>query len=143
MWLVFRSFSTTPSFTLWITPQFLCKWKASWRYIILVGFIGIAFVVVKLYIFKVLVAAKSSMLAAFGWFFLDYNPESSPICTKFSPVMQWKLMYRIPYGFWYSAEKSKKLCQKTEFLAFFQRFFDHVFLRPMDHAQFFAKEKVS
>ena len=34
---------------------------------------------------------KVGFLAAFGWFFVDYNPKSKPICTKISPVMQCKV----------------------------------------------------
>ena len=57
LWLVFRIFSTTPFYPLRGTPQFLAKWKVSWRYIILAyialeSFISIAFVVAKLWIFK-------------------------------------------------------------------------------------------
>ena len=53
LWLEFRSFWTTPSFAVWVSPQFLSKRKVSWRYTILVSFIFIACVVVELYIFKV------------------------------------------------------------------------------------------
>ena len=52
LWLVFRIFSTTPFYALRAMPQFLAKWKVSWRYIILESFISIAFVVGKLWIFK-------------------------------------------------------------------------------------------
>ena len=38
-------------------------------------------------------------LVAFGWFFVDYNPKSSLICTKFSPAIQCKVTYHILYGF--------------------------------------------
>ena len=50
--LAFRGFSITPSYALRVTPQFLAKWKVWWRYITLVSFISIAFVVAKLWIFK-------------------------------------------------------------------------------------------
>ena len=30
---------------------------------------------------------KGGFMAAFGWFLVYYNPKSSLICTKFSPVM--------------------------------------------------------
>ena len=52
MWLVFRSFATTPSCALWVMPQFLSKWKVSWRYIILVSLISMVLVIAKLWIFK-------------------------------------------------------------------------------------------
>ena len=42
---------------------------------------------------------KVGFLAAFGWFFVDYNPKSRPICTKISPVMQCKVRHHICYGF--------------------------------------------
>ena len=38
---------------------------------------------------------EAGFLAAFGWFLVDYNPKSSPICTKLSPVMQCKTKYHI------------------------------------------------
>ena len=37
--------------------------------------------------------------ASFGWFLVDYNPKSSPICTKFSPVMECIAKHHIFYSF--------------------------------------------
>ena len=51
-WLFLKGFQVTPSYAQWVTLEFLGKWKVSWRYIILVSFISITFVVVKLCIFK-------------------------------------------------------------------------------------------
>ena len=42
-----------PSYTLWVTPQDFAKWNTLLRYIFVVRFISVAFVVVKLKIFKV------------------------------------------------------------------------------------------
>ena len=44
----FQRFLDMPSYALQVTPQFLAKWKVSWRYIVVVSFISIAFAVVKL-----------------------------------------------------------------------------------------------
>ena len=38
----------TPSNTLWVTPQDFIKWKTLWRYILVVNFVSIAYVVGKL-----------------------------------------------------------------------------------------------
>ena len=51
-WVIFRDFLFTPSYALWVTPQFLVISKVSLRYIIIISFISIAFVVVKLCVFK-------------------------------------------------------------------------------------------
>ena len=48
----------------------------------------------------------------------------------------------ISYVFWYSLENSKKLSQKTDFLAFFQRFFDYALLRNMSYVQIFCQMKI-
>ena len=50
---ILRVFLFMPSYTLWVTPQDFAKWKTLLRYISVVSFISIAFVVVKLKIFKV------------------------------------------------------------------------------------------
>ena len=52
LWHFLGFFWFTPFYTLWVMPNFLVKWEVSLKYIITVSFISIAFVVVKLYIFK-------------------------------------------------------------------------------------------
>ena len=63
------------------------------------------------------------------------------ICTTFSLMMQCKVKYHIWGSFWYSAKNSKKLSQKTDFLTFFQRFFDHTLKRLMGYTQMFCQMK--
>ena len=46
-------------------------------------------------------------MAAFGWFLVNYDPKSSLICTKLSPVMQYKAIYDISDGFSFTNENSK------------------------------------
>ena len=84
---------------------------------------------------------KGGFLAAFGWFSVDYNPKSSPICTKLSPMMQCNAKYHICYGFWYSPENTQKWGQKTYLFGFFQRFFGHTLPLPKGDAQIFCKMK--
>ena len=48
-----------------------------------------------IYFLSFLQQQKVGFLAAFGWFFIDYNPKSSLICTKFLPVMQCNVMHDI------------------------------------------------
>ena len=47
-WLILTGFWFTPSYTLWITTQSSAKLNVQWRYIIVVSFISVAFVIVKL-----------------------------------------------------------------------------------------------
>ena len=42
---------------------------------------------------------KVEFLAASGWFFKDYSPNSSPICTKNPPAMQCNVTHCLYYGF--------------------------------------------
>ena len=56
--------------------------------------------------------------------------------------MQCKSKYQIWYSFLYSPENSNERSQKTDLLAFFQRFSDHTLLRPMVHAPIFFPMKV-
>ena len=51
--LILKVFTFIPSYTLWVTPQDFTNWKTLLRYISVVSFISIAFMVVKLKIFKV------------------------------------------------------------------------------------------
>ena len=73
---------------------------------------------------------------------MDYNPKSSPICTKLSPAMQCMAKYHICYGFWYSFGNSKNGAKKNHFLAFFHRFSGHAPWTPLCHAQIFCQMKV-
>ena len=56
-----RGFWFTPSYALWVTPQSSAKLSILWRYIIVVSFISVAFVVVKLKIFKCFRGNAASM----------------------------------------------------------------------------------
>ena len=47
----FKTFLFILSYTLWVTPQDFAKWKTLFRYISVISFFRIAFVVVKLKIF--------------------------------------------------------------------------------------------
>ena len=86
-----RLFLFMPSYTLWVTSQNFAKWKTLLRYISVVNFISIAFVVVKLKIFKVFridsAFMKWSLLG--GWkilqnfeFRLKWNSNWAPKCNK-------------------------------------------------------------
>ena len=46
-WLILKGFWFTPSYALWVTPQSSAKLNVLLRYIIVVRFISVAFVVVK------------------------------------------------------------------------------------------------
>ena len=64
-WLILRGFWFTPSYALWVTPQSSAKLNVLWRYIIVVSFISVAFVVVKLYIFKCSASINWPLLRSF------------------------------------------------------------------------------
>ena len=65
-WLILRGFLYISSDTLWVTPQDFAKLKTLLRYIFVVSFISITYVVLKLKIFKVFWINSASM----QWFFL-------------------------------------------------------------------------
>ena len=85
--LILRVFLFMPSYTPWVTPQDFAKWKTLLRYISVISFISIAFVVVKSKIFKVFhndsPFMKWSLLGGFGpllfffclFFYLDFLPQ--------------------------------------------------------------------
>ena len=66
-WLILRGFLYISSDTLWVTPQDFAKLKTLLRYIFVVSFISITYVVLKLKIFKVFWINSASM----QWFFLS------------------------------------------------------------------------
>ena len=80
--LIFKGFLFTASYTMWVAPQFFAYWKVPWRYIMLVSFMSIAFVVVQVIFSKVFVAAESWILAVSGWFSKDYSSKLSLIWRK-------------------------------------------------------------
>ena len=90
------------------------------------------------YVFpRFLVPAKSKILGCFWVIFHGLQPQIKSDLYKIftSDAVQGN------YGFWYSAENSKILSQKNNFLAFFQSFFDHALLRSMVDAQIFCQIK--
>ena len=84
---------------------------------------------------------KVGFLAPSEWFFKDYSPKWSWICTKFSPVMYCKVMHHIYYGFLQNVKNPKKFSQKTEFQAHFWKFFDSTLLRPFSCTPIFLEMK--
>ena len=122
----FGGFLDTSSYALWVTPQFLAKWKVSGRYISVVSFMNIAFVVVKLWMFKHFSTSKKiPFLGAFSWFFGHNSLKFGQIFLKFGTAIKVNIMHHIYYGFWHSPENSKKLTQKPHFVVGFQKFLDH------------------
>ena len=100
-WLNLRVFLFTPSYTLWDKTQDFPKWKAFLRYISVVNFISIAYVVVKLKIFKVFCINLASMnwpLFVIFWAFTAPNivwscwnfdqSKSRPVSNKTNTVFE-------------------------------------------------------
>ena len=99
-WLIFGSFSITPSYTLSeLHPKFYAKWKVSWRRTIVVSFIFRAFVVGKLWNLKCFRGYGASMKwPIFGGFWVLTPPNMVRSC--------WNL-----HQSWYS--RTVKHCLKT------------------------------
>ena len=60
-WLILRGFWFMPSYALWVTPQSSANLNVLSRYIIVVSFISVIFVVVKSWIFKCFHGNTASM----------------------------------------------------------------------------------
>ena len=130
----FQKFCNHTLLRPWVTPQFLAKWKVSWRYIILVSLISMVLVVAKWWIFKCYFRnRKVDFRVLLGGFWgitppntvrffwnLDRScsAKQSVICNSVFCIV-----LKIP---------GNEL--KNNFLAFFQRFFDHTVLCFMVHA---------
>ena len=71
--LVFRGFLITHSYPTWVTPQSFAKWKVSWKYIILVSFIMIAFWLPSYKVSKFLVPIQ--------------HPWNGPFSRVFEPLL--------------------------------------------------------
>ena len=85
-WLILSFFLFMPFFTVRVTPQDLAKWETLLRYISVVGFINIAFVDVKLKIFKLFHIDSASM--KWPLFVGVLGPDSPKYCSillKFWP----------------------------------------------------------
>ena len=84
-WLILRGFWFTPSYTLWVTPQSSAKLNVLWRYIIVVSFISVAFVVLKLKIFKCFRGDAASMkLPLLGGFWALSPANMTRVCWNFN-----------------------------------------------------------
>ena len=55
--------------------------------------------------------------------------------------MQTNILHHMYYGFWDSAENSKKLAQKPHFVVGFQKFLDHALFLRMGEAPIFGQMK--
>ena len=79
---------------------------------------------------------KLPLQAASGWFSGHNSPKCSQILLKFGTEC---IIYVTV--FLYSPENSKKLSQKTDFLALFQRFLIYALLHPKSYAPVFCQVK--
>ena len=84
-WLFFSGFCFTLSYTLWVIPQSSANLNFLWRYIIVVSFISVAFVVIKLYMFKFFCGGAALMKWPFLRGFWALTPANmSQICWNFN-----------------------------------------------------------
>ena len=108
-WLILWVFLFMLSYSLWVTPQDFAKWKILLRYIPVVSVISIAFVVVKLTIFKDFCINSASM----KWLLFGAltPPNIVQPCwnfdQRFSPIRQTQCL-KNPSTFWILAKKLLK-----------------------------------
>ena len=118
-WLILWVFLFMLSYSLWVTPKDFAKWKILLKYIPVVSVISIAFVVVKLSIFKVFCINSASM----KWLLLGAlaPPNIVQPCWNFdqrlSPVRQTQCL-KNPSIFWILAKilLKTKISAKTKSL---------------------------
>ena len=83
-WLILRGFWFMPSYALWVTPQSSAKLNVLWRYIVVVSFISVAFVVVKLQIFICFCEDEASLKwPLLGGFWVLSPPNMTRLCWNF------------------------------------------------------------
>ena len=108
-WLILGGFLAS-SYTLWISSQDFAKWNTLLRYISVVSFIIIAYVVVKL-IFCIDSASMKWPLFRFFWLLFPQKLfDLAEILTRGSPIMQTHCL-KNPSKFWKLAqmERTKSL----------------------------------
>ena len=108
-WLILGGFLGS-SYTLWISSQDFAKWNTLLRYISVVSFIIIAYVVVKL-IFCIDSASMKWPLFRFFWLLFPQKLfDLAEILTRGSPIMQTHCL-KNPSKFWKLAqmERTKSL----------------------------------
>ena len=83
-WPILRGFWFTPSYALWVTPQSSATLNVLQRYIIMVSFISVAFVIVKLEIFKCFRGDAASMKwPLLGGFWALSPANMTRVCWNF------------------------------------------------------------
>ena len=124
-----------PSYILWSTPQDLTKWINVLRYISVISFISIGYVVVKLEKFKFHALIQHPCF--FCFFFCSYSPKHCSILLKFWPeVVQydkhivWKYLQN--FEIWlkcntlkvysFGSFRAPIYCRKTKYIAKNQNF---------------------
>ena len=102
------------SYTLWVALQNFAKWKTLLRYISVVSFISIAFVVVKLKTFKFFrIDSVSIKWPLLGGVLGPYSPKYCLILLKFWPEVifhegkysAWKILQNFEFWFKWNTPK--------------------------------------
>ena len=123
-WAIFRPFSFTPSYALWVTPKFSASWKVLLRYIILISFIIIPFLVLKLETFKCFRRSRKSNF----WLLLSgFSTITPPNEVGFVQNLDQLCIARqcIIYitVFWKMSKFPKNSAKNLNFWLIFNRFF--------------------
>ena len=83
-WLILRGSWFASSYALWVTPQSSAKLNVLWRYIIVVSFISVVFVIAKLWIFKCFCGDAASMKWPYLEGFWAFSPANmTQVCWNF------------------------------------------------------------
>ena len=114
--LILRVFLFMPSYTLWVMPQDFAKWKALLRYISVASFISVAFVGVKLKIFKVVridpAFMKWPLLGVFGSLLPQIFFNLAEILTRCSVPIRKTQCLKNPSKFWILTQMEVQLGPK-------------------------------
>ena len=111
-----KFFLFMPSYTLWVMAQDFAKWKTLLRYISVVSFISIAFVVVKLKVFKVFridsAFMKRPLFGDFGPVLPQILVNLAKILTRCSFSMKKTQRLKNPSKFWILTQMELQLGPK-------------------------------
>ena len=111
-WLILRGFWFTPSYAQWLTPQSSAKFNFLWRYILVVSFISLAFVAVKLLMFRCFGGDAASMKPPFWGV-----PEPSPLSPSSPPNFDSSLLKFWPELISYQTKTISKQSFKIQCLS--------------------------
>ena len=129
-----------PSPALWFTPSVFGKWKVLRWYIYQASFIYIGFVVPQFSMFKCLpTSRKYHFRLLLGGLLPITSPNLIKFVWNFHHWCNSKQCIKYVSFFHFIQKKWSKLGQKANFVAYFERFFVYILLRPVIYAPVFCQ----